>query len=133
MMAAPPLPVYTGGCHCGRVRFRVTAALDGITECNCSMCAKKGFLHLIVPPERFELLSGADDLVTYRFNTGVARHHFCRHCGIHSFYVPRSDPDKIDVNVRCLDDVDVDTLAIDRFDGRHWEESMQARVPWRPD
>ena len=98
---------YEGGCHCGRVRFRVTADLSRVTECNCSICAKKGFLHLIVPPEQFELLQGKDALTTYRFNTGTAQHTFCATCGIHPFYVPRSDPDKIDVNVRCLDGVDV--------------------------
>jgi len=122
---------YEGGCHCGKVRFRVTADLDRVSECNCSMCARKGYLHLIVTLEQFELLSGEDDLATYEFNTRVAKHHFCLHCGIHSFYVPRSDPDKIDVNVRCLDGVDVDTLHVTRFDGRHWEESMAGHVPWR--
>src|SRR6185437_6843601 len=98
---------------------------------NCSVCAKKGIIHLIVSPEQFELVCGNDDLTTYTFNTGVARHTFCKHCGIHPFYVPRSDPDKIDVNVRCLDDVDVSKLAIKRFDGRHWEDAMRAHVPWR--
>ena len=125
------MPTYEGGCHCGRVRFRVTADLDRVTECNCSMCTKKGFLHLIVPPERFELLSGRDDLTTYEFNTRVAKHHFCRHCGVHSFYVPRSDPDKIDVNVRCLDGVDPGKITVARFDGRHWEASIGDRPPWR--
>jgi hypothetical protein len=120
-----------GGCHCGRVRFRVTADLSGVTECNCSMCTKKGILHLIVPPEQFELLSGAGDLVTYRFNTGTAKHTFCRVCGIHPFYVPRSDPDKIDVNVRCLDDIDLTAISIKPFDGRNWEAAMQKDVPWR--
>jgi len=121
----------TGGCHCGRVRFRVTADLSRVTDCNCSMCSKKGFLHLIVPPERFELLSGADALTTYRFNTGTAKHTLCATCGIHPFYTPRSDPDKIDVNVRCLDNVDPTQLKPHTFDGRHWEESMAGRVPWR--
>ena len=107
-----------GGCHCGRVRFRVTADLDGVTVCNCSICTKKGILHLIVPPERFELLSGKDDLATYTFNTGVAKHTFCKICGIHPFYVPRSDPDKVDVNVRCLDDVDVSAITLTPIDGR---------------
>ena len=125
------MTTYEGGCHCGKVRFRLTADLDRVSECNCSMCARKGYLHLIVTLEQFELLSGEDDLATYEFNTRVAKHHFCRHCGIHSFYVPRSDPDKIDVNVRCLDGVDVDTLHVTRFDGRHWEESMAGHVPWR--
>src|SRR6201996_9746201 len=120
-----------GGCHCGRVRFRVTAELDRVTYCNCSMCSKKGFLHLIVPPEQFELLSGKDDLTTYQFNTRTAKHTFCKHCGIHPFYVPRSDPDKIDVNVRCLDNVDVGALPLKKFDGRHWEDAIEGPVSWR--
>ncbi len=120
-----------GGCHCGRVRFRITADLDGVTECNCSICTKKGILHLFVPPERFELLSGKDDLATYEFNTKVAKHHFCKVCGIHPFYVPRSDPDKIDVNARCLDGVDLAAIPVKHFDGRHWEDAMQKHVPWR--
>ena len=121
----------TGGCHCGRVRFRVNADLDRVTECNCSICAKKGFLHLIVPPEQFELISGKDDLADYRFNTRTARHLFCKTCGVHSFYVPRSDPDKIDVNVRCLDGIDLDAVSVKSFDGRNWEAAMQQHVPWR--
>lgn len=120
-----------GGCHCGRVRFKVTATLDRVTYCNCSICSKKGFLHLIVPPEQFELLGGKDNLTTYEFNTHTAKHTFCKTCGIHPFYVPRSDPDKIDVNVRCIDDIDIATLAVATFDGKHWEEAMGQRVPWR--
>jgi uncharacterized protein (DUF1330 family) len=122
---------YEGGCHCGRVRFRVRGELTGVTDCNCSICAKKGFLHWIVAADRFELLAGADELVTYEFNTGTAKHRHCRHCGIHAFYVPRSDPDKIDVNVRCLDGVDTSTLSIAPFDGQNWEASMSGSVPWR--
>jgi uncharacterized protein (DUF1330 family) len=122
---------YQGGCHCGRVRFRVAAELAGVTECNCSICNKKGFLHWIVAHQQFQLLSGEDELVTYEFNTGTAKHRHCRHCGIHSFYVPRSDPDKIDVNVRCLDGVDVSKLSVSRFDGQNWEASMNGKVPWR--
>jgi hypothetical protein len=125
------MPSYEGGCHCGRVRFRVTAELNGVADCNCSVCTKKGFLHLIVPPELFELLSGEDALSSYQFNTGTAKHAFCRHCGIHPFYVPRSDPDKIDVNVRCLDDIDLKTVAIHPFDGRNWEDAIDGPVSWR--
>jgi hypothetical protein len=125
------MPIYTGGCHCGRVRFRVTAELKGVTDCNCSVCTKKGFLHLIVAPEQFQLLSGMDELTTYQFNTGTAKHLFCRHCGSHPFYVPRSDPDKIDVNVRCLDDIDIASLTIAAFDGRNWENAIEKDVPWR--
>jgi hypothetical protein len=132
-MGNPDSAYYEGGCHCGRVRFRVRADLSRVTECNCSICAKKGYLHLIVTRDRFELLRGEEELTSYRFNTGVAEHLFCRTCGIHSFYVPRSDPDKIDVNVRCLDPdaVDVASLAVKPFDGRHWEHAMHGRVPWR--
>jgi len=125
------MQTMAGGCHCGRVRFRVTANLDCVTECNCSICAKKGFLHLFVLPAEFELLSGKDDLTTYRFNTGTAQHTFCRHCGIHPFYVPRSDPDKIDVNVRCLDGIDLSAIVPKTFDGKNWEAAMQMPVPWR--
>jgi len=125
------MQTYEGGCHCGRVRFRVTASLERVTQCNCSMCTKKGFLHLIVGPEQFELLSGADVLTTYEFNTRVAKHRFCRICGIHPFYTPRSDPDKVDVNVRCLDGIDPSALTVTPFDGKHWEQSMQGTVPWR--
>src|SRR5262250_1658756 len=101
---------YQGGCHCGRVRFRITADLDAVTICNCSICTKKGILHLIVSRENFELLKGKDDLTTYTFNTGVAKHTFCRHCGIHPFYHPRSDPENYSVNARCLDNYDPETM-----------------------
>jgi hypothetical protein len=125
------MQTYEGGCHCGAVRFRVTADLDRVTECNCSMCSKKGFLHLIIPQNQFELLKGNAALTTYQFGTKVAKHHFCATCGIHSYYIPRSDPDKVDVNVRCLDNIDVRTLDIKSFDGQNWEQSMEGRVPWR--
>jgi hypothetical protein len=92
---------------------------------------QEGFLHLIVASDNFELLSGKDALTTYRFNTGTAQHTFCATCGIHPFYVPRSDPDKIDVNVRCLDGVDPAALDVKEFDGRNWEHAMAEKVPWR--
>ena len=114
---------YEGGCHCGRVRFVVHADLSAAIVCNCSMCTKKGIIHLIVPPVDFELLSGREDLATYEFNTKVAKHYFCRACGIHPFYIPRSDPDKVDVNVRCLDEVDPEALQVSKFDGKNWERA----------
>ncbi len=120
---------FEGGCHCGRVRFRVRADLSRISQCNCSICGKKGILHLLVPPEDFVLLQGEEELTIYRFNTGIARHSFCRHCGIHPFYVPRSAPDKVSVNARCLDGVDPLSLKPSRFfDGRNWEEAQAARL-----
>jgi hypothetical protein len=113
----------SGGCHCGAVRFE--AALPDsvdVQDCNCSICAKTGFLHIIVPESRFRLLAGVDALTAYSFNTGVARHLFCRHCGIKSFYRPRSNPDGWSVNARCMDDVSGLTLKVKAFDGRHWED-----------
>jgi hypothetical protein len=111
------LVVHRGGCHCGRVRFEVDAParIDAI-ECNCSICRMTGFVHLIVPASRFRLLHGAEVLSEYTFNTGVAKHRFCRVCGIKSFYVPRSHPDGIDVNVRCLDPSTIESVAVTPFD-----------------
>ena len=114
---------HTGGCHCGRVRFEVTAPTAiHVNECNCSMCSKSGYLHLIVPAERFKLLSGKDALTTYTFNTGTARHLFCPVCGVKSFYVPRSHPDGFSVNARCLDDGTVESMSIEQTNGREWEK-----------
>lgn len=121
------LGTYEGGCHCGRVRFRVRADLAAIGECNCSVCTRKGILHLGAAREDFELLSGQDALTTYQFNTAMAQHIFCRHCGIHSFGVPRLYPHRITVNARCLDGIDPADLTPSRFfDGRNWEAAAQA-------
>ncbi len=115
---------YEGGCHCGAVRFRVVVDNRKVNECNCSICTKKGFLHLIVSQDKFTLLKGDDNLTTYTFNTGVAKHKFCRSCGIHSFYTPRSHPDCISVNLRCLDDDVISQFEIVPFDGRNWEDNI---------
>ncbi len=113
---------HSGGCHCGRVRFEVTAPAEiKATECNCSICSKSGFLHLLVPKSRFSLLQGFECLTHYSFNTGVAKHYFCSACGIKSFYVPRSHPDGYSVNVRGLDPGSVTALNIKPFDGANWE------------
>jgi hypothetical protein len=118
---------HTGGCHCGRVRFEVLApARITVSECDCSICSKLGFLHLIVPAEQFKLLSGSDALTTYTFNTGVAKHYFCSTCGVKSFYVPRSHPDGISVNARCIDDGSIESMAIKPFNGRDWEKGRAA-------
>ena len=116
-----------GGCHCGRVRFEVDAASGfEVLDCNCSICRMTGFLHLIVPASRFRLLSGADELVEYTFNTEAAKHRFCRHCGIKSFYVPRSHPHGFSVNARCLDGVDVAALKVVAFDDRDRDAATAA-------
>lgn len=114
--------IHNGGCHCGRVRFEVEApATIAAHICNCSICSMTAYVHLIVPKSRFRLLAGEADLETYTFNTEVARHHFCRVCGVKSFYVPRSNPDGFSVNVRCLQPDTIESVTIDRFDGREWE------------
>lgn len=112
-----------GGCHCGRVRFRARVRTNRALACNCSICAKKGMINLIVPSTDFELLQGDDSLTSYRFNTGAAEHRFCRHCGIHPFSRPRSHPGSYDVNARCLDD-GYEWLDIEVFDGQNWEENV---------
>ena len=113
---------YLGGCHCGAVRFEVEAPeWVEAKNCNCSICAKSGHLHLIVPRSRFRLLQGGDALTTYTFNSGVAQHYFCSTCGIKPFYVPRSNPDGVDVNVRCFDDTPAE-LVVHDFDGQNWEQ-----------
>lgn len=118
---------HTGGCHCGRVRFEVLApAVIEVTDCNCSICSKAGFLHLIVPADRFRLLGGADALSEYRFNTGTARHLFCSVCGIKSYYVPRSHPDGFSVNARCLDAGTVTAMHVTACNGRDWEQTYPA-------
>jgi hypothetical protein len=112
---------HQGGCHCGRVRFEVIAPSRlSVSECNCSICTKSGYLHLIVPKTRFRLLQGEGFLTTYTFGTGAAKHLFCSVCGIKSFYIPRSHPDGYSVNARCLDEGTVEALMIEQINGREW-------------
>lgn len=118
------MTIHQGGCHCARVRFKVEASANlKLSECNCSMCSMSGYWHLIVPKESFSLTSGENDLSTYTFNTGTALHYFCRHCGVKSFYVPRSHPDGISINARCIDPGTVESITIEPFDGRDWSKN----------
>ncbi len=115
--------VHSGGCHCGKVRFEVTAPSKiAVSQCNCSICRNSGHLGLIVPADRFKLLRGEESLVTYQFNTGTAKHLFCSHCGVKSFYVPRSHPDGFSVHAGCLDPGTVEEMEIVPFDGQEWEK-----------
>ena len=114
--------IHKGACHCGAVTFEVDVPdRVEVQECNCSICQKTGFVHLILPHSRFRLLSGADALTTYTFNTGVARHTFCKICGIKPFYTPRSNPDGIDINLRCLETLPA-SITTEKFDGANWEK-----------
>jgi hypothetical protein len=122
------LVTHRGGCHCGAVAFEVQApARVTVSDCNCSICRMSGYLHLIVPQERLRLLRGAEALTTYSFNTGTARHLFCRHCGVKSFYVPRSNPDGYSVNLRCLDATTLEHVVIEPFDDND-RDSAEARL-----
>jgi hypothetical protein len=122
------LVTHRGGCHCGAVAFEVMApARVTVSDCNCSICRMSGYLHLIVPQERLRLLRGEAALTTYTFNTGTARHLFCRHCGVKSFYVPRSNPDGYSVNLRCLDAATLEHVVIEPFDDND-RDSAEARL-----
>jgi len=116
-----------GGCHCRAVRFEadVPGAVEAL-DCNCSICAATGFLHLIVPHGDFRLLSGREALTSYRFGTGAAEHLFCSICGIKSFYQPRSHPKAWSVNLNALDDPGLLEVRVTRFDGRNWEQAKAA-------
>lgn len=117
----------SGGCHCGRVAFEVVVAEKILVQhCNCSICSLLGFIHLIVPAADFRLLQGQEHLQEYRFNTGTARHLFCAHCGVKSFYVPRSNPDGFSVNLRCLQLPQEVQVIEERFDGRNWEQHAES-------
>ena len=128
-MAGPTMHMDTrgGGCHCGAVRFEVDVP-RGVTlwSCNCSICQKAGYLHLIVEKQQFRLVQGSQWLTSYRFNTGVAEHLFCSVCGIKPFYVPRSHPSGYSVNARCLDDGALLGAPVLPFDGQNWEKNVGA-------
>jgi Uncharacterized conserved protein len=114
---------YQGSCHCKAVTFEVeTPEVIEANRCNCSICTKSGFLHLIVPLSKFRILTGHEKLATYTFNTGIAKHTFCKVCGIKPFYTPRSNPDGVDVNVNCLD-TEPKEVHVAEFDGQNWEEN----------
>lgn len=113
--------IYQGGCHCGAVRFEVEAPSQlEVEDCNCSICSRSGHLHLIVPQSQFHLLQGEQNLSTYTFNSHIAQHRFCKTCGIKPFYIPRSNPDGVDVNLRCLDQQPAEVTLVS-FDGQNWE------------
>jgi hypothetical protein len=121
----PPLPAtFHGGCHCGAVRLKVTVRTWRASRCNCSMCEKKQYVHVIVPADDFLLEQGRDAITTYTFNTHTAKHKFCSRCGIHSFYVPRSHPEGFSVNAYCLDDAKLEWFDVEGFDGQNWERHV---------
>ena len=119
------MPSYQGGCHCGAIRFTVSGELDELAECNCSICAKTGYLHWEVEPEQFSLETGDQAITNYQFGTRTAHNYFCTTCGISPFRRSRSAPSKIDINARCLEGVTLSGIPVEFFDGVHWEEQTQ--------
>lgn len=121
------MKTYHGSCHCGAVRFEAELDLSAVGNCNRSICTKKGRVSIRTPEERFRLLAGEDALQLYQFNTKAAHHYFCRNRGIHAFNRPRADPSLYNVNVRCLDDYDLEAgqPEVRKFDGRNWEEAIK--------
>lgn len=114
---------YLGSCHCQKVKFAVKLSSSVECErCNCSICYKTNFIHLIIPLSRFTLLEGEEHISTYTYNTGIAKHTFCRHCGVKPFYTPRSNPDGISVNLHALDERPAE-VNISDFDGQNWEHN----------
>ena len=114
---------HSGGCHCGKVKFEVEAPAQlRVTECNCSICSKSGYLHLIVPREKFRLVEGEEHLEKYEFNTKTAKHYFCKTCGIKSFYIPRSHPDGYSINARCIESDTIKSIDVIPSNGREWEK-----------
>ena len=118
---------YHGSCHCGRVEFEIQSDLNEAVACNCSICTKKGALLHLVPPDRFKLLHGDQDLGRYQFGTKTAKHWFCQHCGIHPFGNPRTAPTMYAINICCLDEFQsvASQITIREFDGQHWEEAFR--------
>ena len=115
--------IYQGSCHCKAITFEVEAPEHiEVVDCNCSMCVKAGFLHLIRPLSAFTLLTGQEAITSYTFNSGIAKHTFCKHCGVKPFYTPRSNPDGIDINLRCLDP-QPQSVSLEPFDGQNWEDN----------
>jgi len=124
------MTTHKGGCHCGSIEFEVDApAAIEASRCNCSICTMCGFLHLFVSRKNFRLLQGGEAITTYTFHTGVAQHYFCKFCGVKSFYVPRSHPDGLSINVNCLDSSTLSSVVETPFDGRDWEQNISDLSP----
>jgi len=121
------LAIELGGCHCGAVKFEVALpAYIEVEDCNCSICAMSGNIHVIVPSTRFKLLQGHNNLSKYTFNTHKAQHMFCKTCGVKSFYIPRSNPDGYAVTYRCLENWQKLDVTTNSFDGQNWEANAAA-------
>jgi hypothetical protein len=120
------MSIYQGGCHCGAVRFEVKGEIEDVVFCNCSICAKTAYLHWHVEPDQFKLLTTESVIRNYQFGTMTSKNYFCENCGISPFQHSRSEPELVDINIRCLDGVDVDSFPTQLFDGQNWEEAVKS-------
>lgn len=120
------MKTYRGSCHCGKVQFEIQSALEPAMRCNCSLCTRRGAVMTRVPPERFRLLAGEEYLTLYQFNTRIARHYFCKVCGVYTFHRPRTAPDMYAINVGCLEGVDPLSLETKLNDGRAFSTVEEA-------
>lgn len=119
------LEKYEGSCHCRRVTFEALISLRQVVDCNCSICRLRGALWCGAAESDLRIISGESELTLYQFNTKIAKHYFCRHCGIHPFIRPRLDPGRWAINARCLEGVDMSALSVRTFDGEIWEAAAQ--------
>lgn len=111
---------YQGSCHCGQIAFEVEGEIDGVMSCNCSICQRKGALMWFVPRASLQVTRGERAMSSYTFNKHAIQHKFCPNCGIHAFG-EGTDPSgeaMAAINVRCLENIDLDTLKVTHFDGR---------------
>ena len=116
---------HLGSCHCKQIQFEVKGEKNiKVLDCSCSICSILNYKHYIVNKSQFKLLKGKKDLSTYTFNTNVAKHLFCKNCGIKSFYIPRSHPDSISVNLNCIYSKTINKVKIIKFDGKHWKKNI---------
>jgi hypothetical protein len=122
------MQTYRGSCHCGKVRFEIQSTLDPAVRCNCSLCSRKGTVMTRVPVERFALLAGEEYLTLYQFNTKIAKHYFCKVCGIYTFHRPRTAPDLYGINIGCLDGVDAHLLQVGLNDGRGFSTVLKEQT-----
>ena len=125
------MPTYLGSCHCGAVRYEVTAEITELTRCDCSLCSRKNALMAAVPKPALSLLTAWDEMTEYNWNTGVARHFFCRTCGIYTFHQKRSAPDHYGINVRTLEGFDPGQVPVREASGAGMSvEPDTARAEW---
>jgi hypothetical protein len=122
---------WSGSCHCGAVRFRVEAEIEELTRCDCSLCRRKGAMMAKVPGSGLTILEGEAELTLYQWNHRIARHYFCRHCGIYTFHCKRADPSSYGVNVGRLEDFNVSAFPFREADGVGMTvKAKDARPEW---